>query len=406
MRNALQYFFHGPCNDYCEIVDEGSSDLSIIDLDGLTGQQCLEDHQTRNPEKPLILLSVDYREIKDAILIRKPLKSEILISALKAARKKVLRSNNLSDNNLAKKPTKITLTNKPVSILKEKVSGSVRNPDENNVVQNISGSGEVLQPQVSTEEEINKVPITNTTPHQTTAFHKLHAGHCYIGSAPDIDLNDSSQLEKAQYDPEIYFQSYIAKAVIKARNSAQSVLLTIPDGWIVIRPDTQTVLIDIQDSKLRAFSAVPISDETITKSIIDDSNLTKYTKLATSITLEQLLWKSALWSSRGRVPIGTNLTLPISLKNWPNLSRLLLSPHALRISALWSEYPCSLLDTAKNLQIPQRYVFAFYSACNAIGIVSVEQDSAEAISKTMPKKMNNKRAFLGRLLERLKAYTK
>jgi hypothetical protein len=234
----------------------------------------------------------------------------------------------------------------------------------------------------------------------------LHAGHCYIGSAPDIDLNDRSQLEKAQYDPEIYFQSYIAKAVIKARNSAQSVLLTIPDGWIVIRPDTQTVLIDIQDSKLRAFSAVPISDETITKSIIDDSNLTKYTKLATSITLEQLLWKSALWSSRGRVPIGTNLTLPISLKNWPNLSRLLLSPHALRISALWSEYPCSLLDTAKNLQIPQRYVFAFYSACNAIGIVSVEQDSAEAISKTMPKKMNNKRAFLGRLLERLKAYTK
>jgi hypothetical protein len=410
MRNTLQYYFHGPCNDGYELVDEALSELSIIDLDGLDGQQNLDNHRNNNPDKPLILLTVNDEEIDGAILVHKPLKTENLASALETVRQKIRSNINLPDGPIEKIPVDCAPTEKGIRKLIEKVPIPDNKPVDKTKEQNNSQLEKILKQNVSTEVKIEKLLVTQTSSrsetNQAAKFLDVRDDHSYIGSAPDIALNDSKQLEKAQYNPEIYFQGYIGQAVSKAGTTGQAVLLTIPDGWIVIRPDTQAVFINIQESKLRAFSALPITDETITKSLLEKSNLSDYSQRATSTSLEQLLWKSAIWSSRGRIPIGTNLTLPISLKHWPNLSRLLLSPHALRIAALWSEYPCSLLDTAKTLQIPQRYVFAFYSACHAIGVASVQQGSSEVITKAMPEKKNNKRAFLGRLLERLKSYTR
>ena len=41
----------------------------------------------------------------------------------------------------------------------------------------------------------------------------------------------------------------------------------------------------------------------------------------------------------------------------------------MRIAGLWSRGSFSLRDTVRTLEVPQRYVFAFYSACHALGLV-------------------------------------
>ncbi len=405
MRNTLQYFFHGPCNDYYEMVDDGSSVLSVIDLDGLNGQQSLQDHRTRTPEKPLIVLSVNNKEIEGAILVHKPLQTEKFISALETAQQK-MRHSTLSDL----PPSKVqTQSEQPVNADTYRGANTQKpanTPVHTTAGKNNSVSAVPVKPAGSNETKNENSPVSGTKSrsetHQAAIYLDLHDERSFIGSAPDIDHTDPKQLANTQYNPELYFQGYINQAVIQAGVSGQAVLLTIPEGWVVIRPKSQSVLINIKESKLRAFSALPITDQTITRSVLKQSDLSKYSQQAELMGLEQLLWKTAIWSCRGRLPTGTSLTSSVSFRHWPNLSRLQLPPHALRIAALWSENPCSLVDTAKALQIPQRYVFAFYSACNAIDVAAVEPESTDNISKPLPLQKNHKRAFFRRILERLK----
>ena len=59
---------------------------------------------------------------------------------------------------------------------------------------------------------------------------------------------------------------------------------------------------------------------------------------------DALLWKVALWTARGRVPLGTPLDQPVYLKHWPDLNALTPLPQALRMAALWLNHPLPLLD--------------------------------------------------------------
>jgi hypothetical protein len=71
------------------------------------------------------------------------------------------------------------------------------------------------------------------------------------------------------------------------------------------------------------------------------------------------------------VPKGTMLDRPVRLKHWPNFTRILLFPEAMRIAALLSEHTYSLTKTAQLLKIDERCVYSFYSAAYALGLVSM-----------------------------------
>jgi hypothetical protein len=117
--------------------------------------------------------------------------------------------------------------------------------------------------------------------------------------------------------------------------------------------------------------------------------------------MDAFLWKVALWTSRGRVPAGTQLSVPVFLRYWPNMSRLLLPPHALRIAALWAHQPHSLLQTTRALKLPQRYVFAFYSAANALDLAGPCRRSSDTLFEPATTESKN-RGVLARIMERLK----
>jgi hypothetical protein len=120
-------------------------------------------------------------------------------------------------------------------------------------------------------------------------------------------------------------------------------------------------------------------------------------------SLDSFLWKMALWTSRGKIPKGADLSRNIVLLHWPNFTRLILTPHAMEISALWIAQPQSLLDTAKLLEIPQRYVFSFFSAACAIKLAFIDRRQDKRIPDTLATTSSDhaKRGLFKRLLARL-----
>jgi hypothetical protein len=66
-------------------------------------------------------------------------------------------------------------------------------------------------------------------------------------------------------------------------------------------------------------------------------------------------------------------------------------PHALRIAALWATRGASLIDTSRLLDIPQRYVFAFYNAALATDLLT---DDGSAIKRLCRRTGKNQGRFL------------
>jgi len=95
-------------------------------------------------------------------------------------------------------------------------------------------------------------------------------------------------------------------------------------------------------------------------------------------TIESFIWTTSLLTARGRLPENTDITQSIELKNSLDLSRLEPFPHVDKIASVLSNNPYNLLEIAKQLEIPQRYVFAFYyAAFNLNKIKFIKQGKAK-----------------------------
>jgi hypothetical protein len=117
---------------------------------------------------------------------------------------------------------------------------------------------------------------------------------------------------------------------------------------------------------------------------------------------DALLWKLALWTYRGRLPANTHLADRVYLRRWPNLTRFLEIPHALRIAALWTEQSLSPIHVAEALRIPQRYVFAFYGAAYTIGLAGQAKRQADYLFQPALEQRGTPRLSLLRIVQRLR----
>lgn len=193
-----------------------------------------------------------------------------------------------------------------------------------------------------------------------------------FGSLVDIESNDSSQLRKVVYDPGDYLQGYLQSAYKTACSRNQAVRMELKGQWaIIVNPQNHEVLIDCDEDRLRTYCQQPVSDPLSIKMVKNNKPVNEE-KFNPPQTMESFLWKVALWSSRGRIPADIDPKQPVSLSRWPNVTRCVIIPHALDISALLAESPHSLLRVAEILQIRQQYVFVFFSAVYALGYVKQE----------------------------------
>ncbi len=359
MRNTLQFFFKKSCNNLCVFSEEDSAEICIIDLDGYRGIQLGDEYLKRNPDQPAILLSLGEVENKNGIVLRKPLNKQDLLSALAQAQKKL--QLNTAQATPVEEPTK-SIT-----------SASVPEPP----------------------------PSTRPSAHDAALLLTQQNTKAMIGTAPDIDPADANQTAKAQYDPGNYFYSYIQGALKSADARNRGLLIETTRGSITFFPESGQVASTISFLHLRTLSSMPIDEKILKISFPNNNSLPPAEDMEQVISRESLLWQISLCMSRGRVPKGTDLTAPVFLCRWPNMTRLLIFPHAMRIAALWIHKEHSLVDTSVVLGIPQRYVFAFYSAAHAVGLAGVSRRNADTLFEPLPAQKNTKRSLFGKILSSL-----
>ncbi len=153
-----------------------------------------------------------------------------------------------------------------------------------------------------------------------------HNANALIGTAPDIDPEDPQQLAKAQYDPNCFLQGHLYRACKTADDRNRCVRLDTYRGSIYLFPEGHGAILKINETRLRTLSIVPAIENSLSVSVLEAGYTLEQDDNSLIIDREALLWKTALWASRGRVPADISLDTPVFLKRWPNMTRLLLFP--------------------------------------------------------------------------------
>lgn len=85
----------------------------------------------------------------------------------------------------------------------------------------------------------------------------------------------------------------------------------------------------------------------------------------------ELLWSLAIAESRGQLLPGCRRDDVVHLTRWPNFTRLPTTENSLRIAALLTARPTSLVLASRILDIDESEVFSFYSAASYAGYTRV-----------------------------------
>ncbi len=303
MRSALQLFFQGQCRNSCVLVHEGSAEISIVDLDGYKGQQLLEDHRTRYPQRPLIALSLKQVQLEGVLCLEKPLNPQKLLAALHQLRAQMASP----DESVTESADAGVLPGKRPEADSE---APERSPPRR--VQKDSEAPERSAPRrVQKEEEVRQQPDLEETEEQSgqsthLAAMRLHErnSNAFIGSAPDIDPKNPKQVADAQYDPDHFFQSYLKRAFGIAEAENCDVRVGNQRGSIRIQARCRMASVEMSENLLRTLSVVPVMNGAVTITRLKDGEPLPDTVERTLLTPDALLWKTALWAStagcRGR----------------------------------------------------------------------------------------------------------
>ncbi len=376
-RNLLKMVFDGPCRgDFLLIEDIQSAQACIFDLDTIDGMKLWETHHARYSHLPTIILSVTKKENTSAFYVRKPINFDQFVNTLEKIKALVVPKTRL------------------VPALEEQTESKNNNSTRFAALHNAKLATEMAV--VKTEENAS-----------------------WCGQLEDIDPTNPEAIQKIYYDPKQYLQSFLEKAWdISNKSQDKAILLEgLYSKMVIFQKKNQLFSSSsFEDNNLRTLALLPIAKNKLQLRVLTETELNNFIEFNQLLEtpLDSFLWQLSLWTAQGRLPKGTDLNKNVILLHWPNFTRLVVTPYALKISALWMKKPLSLLDTAKKLEIPQRYVFAFYSAASAIKLAlldrrvsqkslpkdiidrRVDQRSLNAATNPIPK-----RSFLQRLLGRL-----
>jgi hypothetical protein len=201
----------------------------------------------------------------------------------------------------------------------------------------------------------------------------------FTSSRPDINLSDLESLSTISYKTDDYFQ----EKLINVYNSPAINCLKTAYCSVIYNKKNHTVYVDTNDRILQNVSSIATLN--VDYSITEIKHLSNNNKVVLWEDADAVLWKVSIWASRGRLPLLFNdIDREFTLSYWPNLTRFMMTPHAIEIAALWSKKPTSLRKSLILLNIPQRYIFSFYSAAIALDLIifKKEHNASLAFSST------------------------
>ncbi|MBT0963685.1 hypothetical protein [Denitromonas iodatirespirans] len=336
--DMLREFFRVGLKSRCVLVEAPRAQAILIDLDRGDATRRLHDARLRWPNVPIIELSVNHTN--EALFVRKPLRARGMARALLSVRRRL----RLSDDPVAES----VCTAPPAA----PVAASVAALEDKSTSQ-------------------------------------------LVGLAQDVPPDDPGAWARAWYAPDDFLQGHLQRAAAQADADGRAVALSGVWGTWIVPPGNGVVRVDMADRALRSLCVVGLSDSEVRLRPADVDAAADGTRR------DALLWKVALWTARGRVPHGTPLDQPVYLKHWPDLNALAPLPHALRIAALWLDHPQPLLELAGHLGLPQRNVFAVYTACAALGLAGPARRAADVLVGAPELTPSGMQALIARLSGRL-----
>jgi hypothetical protein len=360
-RNAIELVFRSRCKDAYRIVDDDSAQAWIVDLDDYHSSSLIRARLGKHDACPCLFLSTTEGATaggRDQLSLKKPFRLDDFLWMLEQLEKRA-------------RPAQSRIVTPVRSIAP------------------VAASRQPTQPYLAAAE-----PETRSAALRLAEVTQ----HPYIGSAPDIDLDDPSQHAAIFYDPAHFLQGHMQRAWRHALDRKTRIRLTGPWREIHIDPESGLTHCHFEPQQLRSYASLPLTSGSIATAPADagpppDSH---------RIDASRLIWKLALWASRGRLPQGTPLDTPIYVRHWPNLTRLDIPPSALAITALWARKPHSLRDTARLLGIPQRFLFAYYSAAHAAQLAAPTNRAVDMLFAPEPLPAPPQRGLLQRILDRLR----
>ncbi|MES9944518.1 MAG: hypothetical protein ABW080_06150 [Candidatus Thiodiazotropha sp.] len=362
-RETLRLLFSRKCENRYHLVEESSAKIFMLDLDSYGGEERWREFRQSHPDQPLILISLKAVSIHDpdAVCVRKPIPVQSLIDAIEQQ--------------------------------------ALRLVDESELPHRSTAPATASTPDIAAQPSV-KPAHSKPAARKAASIMDASLEQTFIGTAPDIDPADPDLESKIHYNPEHYLQGHLQHALNMAVRYKQNVAIEGPWPTMELMIEQHQIRIAGEERRLRSHCTLP--DTTLKVSLRKFDGAGDTSEDALTYALPTLFWKVALWASRGRLPEGTSLTQPIFLRRWPNFTRLEVTPYAFAIAALWAEQPRSLLDTARHLQIPQRYVFAFYSAARSLQLAGETRRAADTLIQPQEITASKQRGLLGRLLDRLR----
>ncbi len=356
-RTTIEMFFDARREARCQVVESiADAEIGIIDLDGTDAASLYADC-CRQFAGPLIALSVREPTHQEVIWVAKPARPAQLLEAVERAR----------SHHQENRPAELRLLD--CTATQDKAGEA-----------DFAATGELREVRCEVRDDLQLRDPVRAAGMACTERRR----HPSYGNLGEEDYASQQRRHRCFYDPQDYFQGALKAAIASAkqRGMALRVILDGVSRGLTIFPDTRQVQCDVREQLLRNICMIPGGSDAIRTEFLPVAELGAADRESPEPRLQfedSLLWKVALWSSFGRIPVGTNPEQAVELAYWPNFTRIFIPHHAMQIAALWSQRPVSLLETAAILEIEYRYVFSFYSAAHAISAVApASADSAVA----------------------------
>lgn len=433
-RAILEFFFAGAGKALFRIVPDSEAQAFIIDYDHPGAH---EEWQKINSAHvhPCIVLSIRDVSLPNSIWVSKPLTSKALIEAAKKVQTLVSSTLVTASSYATIAPKLAPIDREDAPPVTQKIKqGLVDLPPNfglNNTVKsaplpNLEPPKPIIEPSTFSNEPIttaqqpaviasrspkpllvrdNVVTSMAEPPSTEDPIKRQQRWALLCGTLPDTSLANI-QRDGRFFDPNHYVLGAFMQAVQQAKQSGQAIQVFLThQHYILLMPQPYYAFstLDIHGVEFANLCTTPI---TLNQVHLHTPTETELSQLDTHIQqhsnhlydLDACVWTMSLLTSGGRLIQTLDPSHLYQLKHWPNLTRVESIPHVMSLAAMWTQQAATPFDIAKQLGIPQRYVFAFHSAATYLNLLQREQTAPNPNPKTEPKK---NRGLFSRLLKRL-----
>ena len=225
-------------------------------------------------------------------------------------------------------------------------------------------------PDIGSRKKTTAQPAVKSVKKSTAIINDDEMVYRCCGNLADVDVTRPDERRRIYFNTDGALLYWLPLAVKKAKLSNTPVEIAGLPRCFVYLPEEDRFFGDFGEDLLLQYALSRFGFGELDLKERLDLAVSKPEPTGDKKTLEDrdaMIWKVALWTARGRLNQRMDPEKVYKLKERPDFSRMIEIPHSPEITELWFDHRLSALDIVRILNVPQRYVFAYMSAADALG---------------------------------------